>query len=105
MFFKNESLPIVPLTCLFLFLIQFLPLVSSGQVGGVVFRDYNGNGVKDTTELLGVSGVLIKAFDKSGNPLGSTLSDQNGQWGFPLAPIHARFFIGWDGRAWGFGDF
>ncbi len=40
---------------------------------GTVFRDFNGNGTKDTNEPL-VSGILVKAFNAAGTQCASTTS-------------------------------
>jgi hypothetical protein len=45
----------------------------NAQISGTVFRDFNGNGTKDTNEPL-VSGILVKAYDASGSSCASATS-------------------------------
>jgi hypothetical protein len=47
--------------------------IAQAQVTGAVFRDFNGNGTKDTNEPL-VSGVVAKAFNAAGAQCASTTS-------------------------------
>ena len=50
-------------------------------LSGTVFRDFNGNGVKDTNEP-GVLGVTVKAYNASGTQVGSTATSAvtTGAW-------------------------
>jgi hypothetical protein len=57
---KQPSLLLSILFCLF-----FTPLVLEAQITGSVFRDYNGNGTKETNEPL-VSGITVTAYGSSG---------------------------------------
>ena len=50
-----------------------------GTVGDYVWLDGNGNGLRDTGET-GVSGVLVNAYDTSGEMVGSSTTDNNGQY-------------------------
>jgi SdrD B-like domain/Secretion system C-terminal sorting domain len=50
-----------PRLIVFSFLSILLPAVLSAQ-SGTAFRDYNGNGIKDTNEP-GVKGIIVKAYD------------------------------------------
>ncbi|HMS28664.1 MAG TPA: SdrD B-like domain-containing protein [Saprospiraceae bacterium] len=52
-----------------LFFLSILGL--SAQISGTVFRDFNGNGIKESAEPL-VAGVLVKAYDVSGSQCGTT---------------------------------
>ncbi|MFY8127216.1 MAG: SdrD B-like domain-containing protein, partial [Chitinophagaceae bacterium] len=45
--------------------------VLQAQITGAVFRDFNGNGVKDTNEPL-VSGVTVRAYNTAGTLCGTT---------------------------------
>ena len=47
-----------------------LPILASAQVTGTVFRDFNGNGVKDTNEPL-VSDVTVNAYSSAGTLCGT----------------------------------
>ncbi|MBL7976735.1 MAG: hypothetical protein JNN12_00235, partial [Bacteroidetes Order II. Incertae sedis bacterium] len=41
------------------------------QITGTVFRDFNGNGTKESAEPL-VAGVEVKAYDTAGSQCGTT---------------------------------
>lgn len=43
----------------------------NAQVSGTVFRDFNGNGIKDVAEPL-VAGVIVKAYNTTGTQCGTT---------------------------------
>ncbi|HRR07955.1 MAG TPA: SdrD B-like domain-containing protein, partial [Rhodothermales bacterium] len=45
--------------------------VAYGQISGTVFRDFNGNGTKESAEPL-VAGVEVKAYDTAGTQCGTT---------------------------------
>ena len=49
----------------------FVPQMALADISGTVFRDFNANGTQDSAEPL-VAGVLVKAFDSSGNQCGTT---------------------------------
>ena len=59
---------------------------TSGTVAGKVFQDYNANGVFDSAVGIGVatdvgvSGVLVRAFDGDGTPVGSSTTAANGTY-------------------------
>ena len=60
----------------------------AGNTGGTVWRDYNGDGAKDTYETAGLSGVTVKAFDCNGNLAATTTTDYLGQYTFgTLSPV------------------
>ncbi|MGB2733087.1 MAG: SdrD B-like domain-containing protein, partial [Saprospiraceae bacterium] len=46
-------------------------LMMAGGISGTVFRDFNGDGIKQAGEPL-VPGVTVTAFDATGSPCGST---------------------------------
>ncbi|MEY4927040.1 MAG: hypothetical protein RI894_1476, partial [Bacteroidota bacterium] len=56
----------------------------AGNTGGQVFRDFNNNGIKDTYETEGISGVTVTAFyDNSGaTGTATTTTDYKGQYTF-----------------------
>ncbi|WP_177225944.1 SdrD B-like domain-containing protein [Arsenicibacter rosenii] len=51
----------------------------SGGLGGIVFNDYNANGIHDTGETNGVAGVVINVYDCDNNQYQAT-SDATGRW-------------------------
>ena len=50
------------------------------DLGGLVWLDYDADGVKDANEKFGVDGVEIKVFDCNGNLAASDVSDVDGNW-------------------------
>jgi SdrD B-like domain len=55
----------------------------AGSTGGQVWKDYNGDGVKDaTTETQGIEGVTVKAYDCNNALVGTTTTDAKGQYTF-----------------------
>lgn len=67
-----------------MFCCLFIICKTSAQISGTVFRDYNFNGIKDsssTFEEPGVQGITIKLFDKNGF-IGISLSDAQGHYSF-----------------------
>jgi len=55
------------------------PAATPGTVSGVVFRDYNDNGVRNIGEPP-VSGITVSAYDASGTQVDTTTTDANGQY-------------------------
>ncbi|MBK7340532.1 MAG: hypothetical protein IPQ10_01390 [Saprospiraceae bacterium] len=55
----------------FLGVLVFISYFLSAQISGTVFRDFNGNGTKESAEPL-VAGVVVKAYDVSGAQCGTT---------------------------------
>lgn len=64
---------------------------TNAQVSGTVFRDFNGNGVKNNTATYNepfVAGVTVKAFNSSNVQLGATkTTDAVGAYSFTAAEI------------------
>ena len=63
------------------------PLTGVTAITGQVFRDFNSNGVMDTTGVApnlaidtGVAGVTVTAYDPNGNAVGSATSDAAGAY-------------------------
>jgi len=54
------------------------------KLGDLVWLDTNANGIQDEGEP-GIGGVMLKLFDKSGNYLEYTTTDENGYYLFRLA--------------------
>lgn len=50
---------------------------SAGQFGGIVFRDYNQNGIRDLLEE-GIAGVTVKAYDDTNTAVATATTDVNG---------------------------
>lgn len=65
---------------IFILLNLYIAASSVAQVSGTVFRDFNGNGTKDTYEP-GAAGVTVKAYNAAGTQLGATAtSSSTGAW-------------------------
>jgi len=60
-------------------------LFSAGCIGDLVWEDSNGNGVLDPGEP-GIAGATVILFDASGNELGQTVTDTNGNYILHLVP-------------------
>jgi hypothetical protein len=65
----------------------------SAQIGGTVFRDFNGNGQQDNTTAAGtnaaniepgIAGIIIKAFNSSDVLIASQTTNSNGFYSFPV---------------------
>jgi hypothetical protein len=62
-------------------LLQLWPFSVIKAQSGIVFRDFNGNGTKDTYEP-GVAGVLVKSYNQAGAQVGTTATSvaTTGAW-------------------------
>ncbi len=68
------------------------PLVcGANDIGGTVFNDYNADGIKQAGETNGVSGITVKAYDRSGASY-TTTTNSAGRYclAVPLANYPAR---------------
>jgi hypothetical protein len=65
----------------------------NAQINGYVFRDYNGNGVIDTTTTYyekGISNVIVKAYDTADVQIGGTkITDTTGKYRFTILELPA----------------
>lgn len=71
---------------LFSFLIILLPSVLTAQVQGKVFRDFNSNGVFDSTATfveVGLSAVTVTAYNAAGTSVGTTTTNATGNFTIP----------------------
>ena len=60
--------------------------VAGGRIGDTVFRDWNGNGVKDPQDE-GLAGVTVRLFESDGTTLrATTTTDAAGAYLFPGVP-------------------
>lgn len=78
------------------------------QVSGVVYRDFNSNGVKNNTTYYnepGVAGITIKAYDETGTVLGTTTSGINGSYSFSAGTIPAATKVRLEFSGWNTADF
>ncbi|MCU0468547.1 MAG: hypothetical protein MUF58_08090 [Arcicella sp.] len=76
---QRPKLPHV-FTCILLcVIISFISTPTNAQVSGTVFRDYNGNGTKETYEL-GVSGISVRAYNNAGTVFGPVLTNTTGAY-------------------------
>ncbi len=69
---------------------------ASGQTGGIVWQDYDNDGIQDAAETQGVAGVTVRAYDCNGNLVGTTTTDNLGQYTFGalvagVFPIRVEF--------------
>ncbi|MFN8373747.1 MAG: SdrD B-like domain-containing protein [Anaerolineae bacterium] len=75
---------VVLLLALTLGLLQTVNVFAAGTVTGVVFRDYNANGVQDTREP-GIPSATVTGFDAAGATLGTITVNPNGTYTYPWA--------------------
>ncbi|NWF69756.1 MAG: hypothetical protein HXY40_11790, partial [Chloroflexi bacterium] len=76
----HPTLRALLLACLLLLLLlSFSSVFAAGTVTGVVFRDYNANGVRDAQEP-GIGGIVINAFDSLGNNVGTQTTAADGSY-------------------------
>jgi hypothetical protein len=54
----------------------------AGNTGGVVWQDFDSDGIKDAGETQNLSGVIVKAFDCNGNLVETKTTDYLGQYTF-----------------------
>ncbi|WP_273214633.1 SdrD B-like domain-containing protein [Runella zeae] len=70
----------------FLCLMLGMYSITQGQVSGVVFRDFNANGARDSSATfyeVGVANITVKAFNTLGVQIGGTqTTDANGAYAF-----------------------
>ncbi|MEN9416232.1 MAG: hypothetical protein RLZ62_2536, partial [Bacteroidota bacterium] len=52
----------------------------NGQTGGIVWKDTNGDGIYQTSETSVVGGVRVEAFNKSGTPLDTAITNTAGKY-------------------------
>lgn len=79
-------------TSIFIFVGGFTAIA---QISGIVFRDYNGNGIRDNTSTFAeplLEGIKVTAFPATGSPA-TTLSDVSGAYSFTglTLPIRIEF--------------
>ncbi|MBX7144053.1 MAG: hypothetical protein K1X79_06355 [Oligoflexia bacterium] len=60
------------------------PTCSASQLGGVVYRDFNNNGQRDSQEP-GQIGIRVTAYDANNAVLGTSLTDINGTYRIDLS--------------------
>ena len=70
---------------------------TQAQVTGIVYRDYNGNGTRQTaapTIEPGVEGVIINAYNAADVLISTTTSDAAGAYSFPYTvPVRVEFVL------------
>ncbi|MGB1206715.1 MAG: SdrD B-like domain-containing protein, partial [Chitinophagales bacterium] len=58
---------------------------ATSNVGGTTWADLNGDGIQDENEI-GLPNVEISLFDEDGNLIATTITDENGEYEFPMLP-------------------
>jgi hypothetical protein len=53
---------------------------AAGTITGNVFRDFNSNGVDDGVNEIGVAGITVTAYDRSGTVQGTATTDADGNY-------------------------
>jgi hypothetical protein len=61
---------------------QLLP----GAVNGIVWKDQNGNGIRDATEP-GLANVLVSLYTANGTLVATATTDANGNYTLPAVPL------------------
>lgn len=72
-------------TLLFFCILLCLFEQGNAQISGTVFRDFNGNGVVENTSTYkeaGISNVIVKAYNASGNEVASVVTSSTGTYSF-----------------------
>lgn len=82
----------------FLILICFASITMlHAQISGTVYRDFNGNGVRQTAapnNEPGVPGVIVNAYDASNTLVSTTISSATGAYSMPYTvPVRVEFEI------------
>lgn len=69
-------------------------VAATGSVSGVVYRDFNSNGVRDTGSAssgvqtdVGIADVEVTAYDAHGSEVGTTTTDAAGTYSLDTAPL------------------
>jgi hypothetical protein len=98
----------------FYFLITLLFVISlssnsNAQISGIVFRDFNANGVKDNIATFNESfvvGITVKAYNAANLEVGATkTTDASGAYSFTAAEIPAATAVRIEFSGLGLGDF
>jgi len=63
------------------------------QIGNRVWADANGNGIQDAGEAP-IAGVTVNLYDADGNVVGTTLTDDNGNYFFDGTNVYEPGFVG-----------
>lgn len=64
---------------LFLLPLNVFAQCTTADLGGVVFRDYDADGARDSNEP-GVSGISVSAYNATGASVATVTSDDDGDW-------------------------
>jgi protocatechuate 3,4-dioxygenase beta subunit len=62
------------------------------SIGDKVWLDQNGNGTQDGTEP-GVAGVLVTLYNSTGTPIGTAITDAEGQWQINDIPAGTGYYV------------
>lgn len=79
-----------------LMLLMLTASVLKAQISGLVFRDFNANGIKENTTTYnepGIGGMTIKAYNSAGTLVGTTTSSSTGAYSFTglTLPLRIEF--------------
>ncbi|MBX7240394.1 MAG: carboxypeptidase regulatory-like domain-containing protein [Bacteroidia bacterium] len=73
---------------------------TTGSIGDFVWSDQNGNGIQDLGES-GIGGITVTLYDLNGNPVMTTVTDENGNYLFVNVPA-GEYVIGFSNVPSGF---
>ena len=94
------------LSTLLVMALLFTTLITKAQVSGTVFRDYNGNGIKNNSATFNepfVQGVTVKATLSTGASF-STTTNASGAYGFTVVQLPATSAVRIEFSGFGTGD-
>ncbi len=87
---------------------SFFGTKGHSQVSGSVYRDFNGNGVRNTSLTYnepGAAGITVKAYNAAGTLLSTKLSNASGAYSFSVGEIPAATKVRLEFSGWQTADF
>ena len=70
---------------LLVYLLCGFSLVMKAQISGVVYKDFNSDGIKSASETTGVPNIKVYLFSNTGTLMDSTLTSATGAYSFASA--------------------
>jgi hypothetical protein len=61
-------------------------------IGNRVWNDFNANGIQDANEA-GVAGFLVTLYNSVNQPIGSAVTDGNGNWQITNIPVGSGYYV------------